>query len=268
MTEDEKKPFVAEAVAEKKWHQAMYPNYTYCPGRGTARRKGKRVPKNTKNTSGPKRKMSTTSSSASSESTFPEIPFAAPAQRPSHAAAADTDITSQLQESEPQFDLTMRPPHLDPIPEQFGFKYHCDSTALLAYLPPMPNTNEDMVYAGDVSSLFSQFSCLPADPPADPPAVRITNDDPYVFSSDGNITEVWPQPTVHYAETPRKHVPGFAWSSYHDNFLYTPMLSEDMCQSEKDMTFMGSIFNFEGVHDDNSPLFSPSNSSSHISTLR
>lgn len=85
MTEKERSPFVERAATEKRQHQAKYPNYTYCPGRGAARRRVR--------DSEPKRKMSAASSSssttsASSEPTFvPEVPFAAPTQRPIRAAA-------------------------------------------------------------------------------------------------------------------------------------------------------------------------------------
>lgn len=105
---------------------------------------------------------------------------------------------------------------------------------MLAYLPPMPNTNND---TGDVPSLFTR--CLLGNPAS----IHMTDDDP-TFSLDGNITEVWPQPTIHYSEIPPMHVPGFPWSSYHENFQYTSMLSEDTWP-EGDMTVMGSYFKFE-----------------------
>ncbi|KAF8800618.1 hypothetical protein BYT27DRAFT_7262778 [Phlegmacium glaucopus] len=184
MTEEERNPFIVQAKNEKKWHQAIYPHYTHCPGRGAAGRMGKSV---IKNISRPKRKMSATSSSTS-ESTFPEDPLTVHARRPvpmfptsenlelvypepdtSATYVPTTDWAPKIdalaeknalvrtvgipvvesaltktEEPEPQFDFTMQPPHLDSIPEQSGFKYHYDSTAMLAYLPPIPNTNDDM----------------------------------------------------------------------------------------------------------------------------
>ena len=88
MTEEEKRPFFACANDEKKWHQTTYPNYTYCPGTGAGRRKGRTVIKNTKSTSRPKKTSSTSSSAcASDKSTFPKTPFTARAKRPPRAAA-------------------------------------------------------------------------------------------------------------------------------------------------------------------------------------
>lgn len=95
---------------------------------------------------------------------------------------------------------------------------------MLACFPPMPDTNDDMVYTEDVPSLFSQLSGLPAD---SPPMCN-TDDDPLDVS--------W---STHYFDTPRMHVPGFAWS-YHENLHYDHMQSED-----SDMTFLGSIFDLD-----------------------
>lgn len=116
MTEAEKKPFVSQAIAEKKKHQAMYPNYTYSPGRGAARRKSRTV---TKNTSRLKKKTSSTTSDASfssSESPFPEIPFAVSAERPPRAAA---QRAVERLERFLQPDFISPSPSISPKPEEF-----------------------------------------------------------------------------------------------------------------------------------------------------
>jgi len=82
MTEDERDPFTHLAEVEKKTHQAMYPNYVYCP-RGSARRMSSASTKKGRNTS---ELTPPTTSLVSSKFTTPETP-AAPTLRPPRAAA-------------------------------------------------------------------------------------------------------------------------------------------------------------------------------------
>jgi hypothetical protein len=110
----------------------------------------------------------------------------------------------------------MRPAHLDRIPEQFGFNYHSDPSAMLACFPPMSNTSNDAECAGDVPWLFAQLFRHSANSP-----VRTTDDEPV---PDGSIAEEWSQ--SHYSDPDSLMlVPGFTWSSCHEN--YTSMVSED-----------------------------------------
>lgn len=41
---------------------------------------------------------------------------------------------------EPEFDLSVQPPHLDRIPEQFGVKPYAALTAMETFLPPLPGS--------------------------------------------------------------------------------------------------------------------------------
>lgn len=116
----------------------------------------------------------------------------------------------------------MWPAHLDRIPEQFGFKYHSDPSAMLAYLPPMPNANDDAECTGDVPSLFAQLSRHPANLPT---TLCMTDDDPVFFLPDGSIAKSWSQ------------------SMTRDDFRYMSMVSENMWP-EDDIDFMNSCFDF------------------------
>lgn len=134
----------------------------------------------------------------------------------------------------------MRPAHLDRMPEQFGFKYHSDPSAMFAFLPPMPNANDD-TECGDVSSLFAQLSRHPANLP-----LRTMVDNPVTFLPDGCIAEVRSQFMPHYSDSEsRILVPGFTWSSCQENIHYTSMVSEDMWSEEEVNDFMYSCFDFE-----------------------
>lgn len=126
MTAEERVPFVERATAEKTQHQAMYPNYIYCPGRGAARRKGRTA---NKNTSGPKRKASAVSSSTSSSTsspldpTFPEISFDAPTQRPLRAAAQRAIRKFSRPHSIPSSPCPMSPTPESPMLENLELVY-------------------------------------------------------------------------------------------------------------------------------------------------
>jgi hypothetical protein len=135
----------------------------------------------------------------------------------------------------------MRPAYFDRIPEQFGFKYHSDPSAMLACLPPMSNNNNSTEWTGDVPSLFAQLSYHPPNPPA----ARMTDYNPVVFLPDGSMAEVWSQSMTHYSDSkPLMLVPDCARSSCHENFHDMSMVSENMW-SEEDKNFMSSFFDFE-----------------------
>lgn len=110
MSEEEKKPFTHLAKLEKMQHQAMYPNYIYCPGR---RRQ---------NTVSTKRTSELSAPSVSSKSTTPENPSAAPTLRLPHPATQLAIQRYFSTQSIPPSPPSMSPPREDsPIQEIFDF---------------------------------------------------------------------------------------------------------------------------------------------------
>jgi len=69
---------------------------------------------------------------------------------------------------------------------------------MLACLPPMPYTDDEAACTEDLPSgpHYSLSFLVPTDPLTE----RMTDDDAFAFSSEGNITEIWSQSTTHYPE--------------------------------------------------------------------
>ncbi|KAF8155775.1 hypothetical protein B0H34DRAFT_675910 [Crassisporium funariophilum] len=206
MSAEERRPFLVMAELEKQEHQVLYPNYIYSPGRAGTKAKGKAGVKKASQSGGSSRKVAVKevwsvpktlySSSVSSESPSPNIPFAAPiprsarvpraaAQRaverlayfpsasplsfvapsPSNYGMDDAmelmypeqeedvfvptseippiELSPTIKREEPEFDLTLRPAHLDRIDEQFGFKHNVTASSMVTGLPPMPTLTAD-----------------------------------------------------------------------------------------------------------------------------
>jgi HMG (high mobility group) box len=125
--------------------------------------------------------------------------------------AFDIDIMP-IQEPEHTFDFSLRPAHLNRIPEQFGFKCYGDSTVMLAHFPPMPNS------ASECSMLI-----------------------------DDDTPDFWEPPVLQQPapDFSRRSVPGFTWSPHYDNgHLDHDMSFEDM-MPEDELSFMTSIFDFD-----------------------
>jgi hypothetical protein len=101
------------------------------------------ITKNTKNTSGPKMKTSSIASFTSSKSTFPEIPFAARAQRPPRAAAQPAaerfhqphSISPSPKESPMLENLELAYPEPDTPVEEDAFVPTIDSGVLRGEIP-------------------------------------------------------------------------------------------------------------------------------------
>lgn len=173
LSPEQQEPFYRLADDAKERHRIKYPNYCYAPKGLGSKSKSKPKRKSTADSTTAQPKPRSTRVAAERRVRRRVVYTSSPSPTPSLEGRSDFESEEEMvvkqecdsedrfvptseipvlelspppvekKSPEPEFDLTVQPPHLDRIPEQFGVKPYAAFTAMETFLPPLPCSYRD-----------------------------------------------------------------------------------------------------------------------------